>query len=272
MARRPARRTRNRIWTPCRPMHSRSTDTARAFELIRSGAASTSTTCPRSSPGSPSRCGSSWPTQRASVDELREAAYRVELPMLERRASERRAAGDEAGRLEALDLARRVRAALRGDAMSTEVSVTGLEEVRELIDEGRELGAVALNRIADVVEARRPQRGAAGAPPPGPRRAEHRGAPGRRGAARRRRRPRLDLSVKAHSNDPVRMYLREIGRVPLLTAAQEVSLAKRIERRDMAAKAVADRGQPAPRGLGRQALRRAAASRSSTSSRRATSA
>ena len=51
----------------------------------------------------------------ASVDELREAAYRVELPMLERRASERRAAGDEAGRLEALDLARRVRAALRGD-------------------------------------------------------------------------------------------------------------------------------------------------------------
>jgi RNA polymerase primary sigma factor len=49
--------------------------------------------------------------------------------------------------------------------------------------------------------------------------------------------PRLDLSVKAHSNDPVRMYLREIGRVPLLTAAQEVSLAKRIERRDMNAKA-----------------------------------
>jgi hypothetical protein len=31
------------------------------------------------------------------------------------RAAERRAAGDEAGRLEALDLARRVRAALRGE-------------------------------------------------------------------------------------------------------------------------------------------------------------
>jgi len=50
-----------------------------------------------------------------TTDELREAAYRVELPMLERRAAERRAAGDEAGRLEALDLARRVRAALRGE-------------------------------------------------------------------------------------------------------------------------------------------------------------
>ena len=48
---------------------------------------------------------------------------------------------------------------------------------------------------------------------------------------------RLDLSVKAHSSDPVRMYLRDIGRVPLLTAAEEVSLAKRIEHRDMSAKA-----------------------------------
>ena len=36
--------------------------------------------------------------------------------------------------------------------MSTDVSVTALEEVRELIDEGRELGAVAIARVADVVE------------------------------------------------------------------------------------------------------------------------
>jgi RNA polymerase primary sigma factor len=37
----------------------------------------------------------------------------------------------------------------------------------------------------------------------------------------------LDLSVQPVTNDPVRMYLKEIGKVPLLTAAQEVSLAPR---------------------------------------------
>jgi len=121
--------------------------------------------------------------------------------------------------------------------VSTDVSVAGLEEVKALVEEGRELGAVALSRVADVVEAvdlseeqqerllqllaelnievleagNEPERDAGGA--------------------------RLDLSVKGYSNDPVRMYLREIGKVPLLTGAQEVSLAQRIERRDMAAKA-----------------------------------
>ena len=38
------------------------------------------------------------------------------------------------------------------------------------------------------------------------------------------------------TTDPVRMYLKEIGRVKLLTAQQEVSLAKRIERGDIRAK------------------------------------
>ncbi len=37
-------------------------------------------------------------------------------------------------------------------------------------------------------------------------------------------------------SDPVRMYLREIGKVPLLTFAQEIDLAKKIEKSDKAAK------------------------------------
>src|SRR6478672_3432807 len=44
--------------------------------------------------------------------------------------------------------------------------------------------------------------------------------------------PKLDLTVEP-SLDSLRLYLREIGKVPLLTADQEVYLAKRIERGDM---------------------------------------
>jgi RNA polymerase primary sigma factor len=46
---------------------------------------------------------------------------------------------------------------------------------------------------------------------------------------------KLDLTVEP-SLDSLRLYLREIGKVPLLTADQEVSLAKRIERGDERAK------------------------------------
>ncbi|HEX6688004.1 MAG TPA: sigma-70 family RNA polymerase sigma factor [Solirubrobacterales bacterium] len=49
------------------------------------------------------------------------------------------------------------------------------------------------------------------------------------------RKQELDLTVEP-SLDSLRLYLRSIGRVDLLTAGQEVELAKRIERGDMIAK------------------------------------
>jgi RNA polymerase primary sigma factor len=47
---------------------------------------------------------------------------------------------------------------------------------------------------------------------------------------------KLDLTIKSPTNDPVRMYLKEIGKVRLLTAFEEVHLAKKIEAGDMKAK------------------------------------
>jgi RNA polymerase primary sigma factor len=47
-------------------------------------------------------------------------------------------------------------------------------------------------------------------------------------------------------SDPVRMYLKEIGKVPLLTGAQEVSLAQRIEKGLMASESI----EAAVNGLG----------------------
>jgi RNA polymerase primary sigma factor len=54
-------------------------------------------------------------------------------------------------------------------------------------------------------------------------------------ATRSRRAAELDLTVEP-TLDSLRLYLRSIGRVELLTAGQEVELARRIERGDMVAK------------------------------------
>jgi RNA polymerase primary sigma factor len=48
--------------------------------------------------------------------------------------------------------------------------------------------------------------------------------------------PRLDESIREVSTDALQLFLKDIGKVELLTAAEEVELAKRIERGDHRAK------------------------------------
>ncbi|HKE72540.1 MAG TPA: RNA polymerase sigma factor RpoD [Acidimicrobiales bacterium] len=67
----------------------------------------------------------------------------------------------------------------------------------------------------------------------------------RRLSATLRRQTRLNAADRnaergGGTSDPVRMYLREIGRVPLLVAAEEVDLAKRIEAGAEASERLAD--------------------------------
>ncbi len=121
------------------------------------------------------------------------------------------------------------------------------EELRRLVDEGRERGYVTVAQVAacledveldkqqvvqlhgdlvasgiDVISAEAPAAAEAG------------GAKRARGAAEDAK-PELDLTVEP-SLDSLRLHLRSIGRVDLLTADREVALAKRIERGDIGAK------------------------------------
>ena len=58
----------------------------------------------------------------------------------------------------------------------------------------------------------------------------------------RERREEDEASKAGPTSDPVRLYLKEIGKVPLLSAAQEVELAKAVEAGLFAAERLADPG------------------------------
>jgi RNA polymerase primary sigma factor len=129
---------------------------------------------------------------------------------------------------------------------ASEVPLLDIEEVRALVIEGRERGYLTFEEIAatfEEVEIAKEQVAefhahlqensveivANEARPAGL--IEIAGD----GAQPAAKKPQIDLTVEP-SLDSLRLYLRSIGRVDLLTADQEVYLAKRIERGDMGAK------------------------------------
>jgi RNA polymerase primary sigma factor len=134
-----------------------------------------------------------------------------------------------------------------------EAPITELDELRDLIADGQERGYLTFEEIAlalEEVEVSKEQVsdlhawlqeqgvdvvGADGRPATSEAaRAEEAAAAAveRREASKQ---VQLDLTVEP-SLDSLRLYLRSIGRVALLTAPQEVELARRIERGDMIAK------------------------------------
>ena len=138
--------------------------------------------------------------------------------------------------------------------LAEEVSITEIDELRPLITEGQERGLLTFTQIAsaleeievtkeqvaelhayleeqgiDVVgEDGRPAISEGG-------RFERPESQSVEKPADAPRKPEIDLTVEP-SLDSLRLYLRSIGRVELLTAEREVALAKRIERGDLQAK------------------------------------
>ncbi len=133
----------------------------------------------------------------------------------------------------------------------TEATFMDIEELRTLASEGRERGFLTFEEIATCLEEvevtkeqisefrahlveagvdivaqdGRPTPAGVSEAPPGA---------GPDGTSVPKK-PEIDLTVEP-SLDSLRLYLRSIGRVDLLTADQEVALARRIERGDMSAK------------------------------------
>jgi len=128
-------------------------------------------------------------------------------------------AGD--GRLDPRELQRLVAAGVEKGFLTFDEIATALEDVELTREQSDDFYAHLLDRSIELVEGER-----------------HKDPPHERPALAEdetKAAPKLDLSVEP-SLDSLRLYLREIGKVPLLTADQEVSLARRVERGDLAAK------------------------------------
>jgi RNA polymerase primary sigma factor len=133
--------------------------------------------------------------------------------------------------------------------LATEPSIIEIDELRPLIAEGQERGFLTVEQITtclEEVEVTKEQiadlhqyleeqgidiLGAVASPDNG---RFHRETSTESGKETPRR-PEIDLTVEP-SLDSLRLYLRSIGRVQLLTAEREVALAQRIERGDLVAK------------------------------------
>jgi RNA polymerase primary sigma factor len=120
----------------------------------------------------------------------------------------------------------------------SEAPILEVEELRALVAEGRERGFLTFEQIAaclEEVEVTKEQVRDLHAQllEAGVEVVSADGKPD--GVQQAPKRPDIDLTVEP-SLDSLRLYLRSIGRVDLLTADQEVALARRIERGDMGAK------------------------------------
>jgi RNA polymerase primary sigma factor len=138
--------------------------------------------------------------------------------------------------------------------LADETPIAEIDELRQLIAEGQDRGFLTFGQIAsslEEIEVTKEQVtelhgyleeqgidvvGEDGRPaiPEGGRFERPPAPPGEK-AADAPRKPEIDLTVEP-SLDSLRLYLRSIGRVQLLTADREVALAKRIERGDLMAK------------------------------------
>src|SRR4051795_8809896 len=133
--------------------------------------------------------------------------------------------------------------------LADEAAITEIDELRPLITEGQERGLLTVEQIAtalEEVEVTKEQIAelhaylldqgieivTADGKPVTNSEPEARSAKDTPEGARK---PEIDLTVEP-SLDSLRLYLRSIGKVSLLTADREVELARRIERGDLVAK------------------------------------